>query len=58
MQASTPMGGAEKNHPGQHGGNDLLSTNKFEIFSNGGGPGNLVDKADSLYNMDIDMPQP
>ena len=50
--------GGVQNGGGAHNNNDLLSTNKYEIFSSGG-PGNLPDKADSLYNMDIDnMPQP
>ena len=32
-------------------------SDKYEIFSNG--PGNMADKADSLYNMDMDnIPQP
>ena len=32
-------------------------SDKYEIFSNG--PGNMPDKADSLYNMDMDnIPQP
>lgn len=54
MQTSTPMGGGNPNMGTNNNNNDL--SNKYEIFSNG--PGNVLDKADSLYGGDMDLAQP